>query len=163
MSFPLTNDYRSSRRRMCRVDLSGSVTALMGTSSSGQSHETLVSTVVAEILEREPDSIRVIKADSLNALPSNSPVGSRMAIMLGGAAAGAAKKIRHKLRLIAAHNLKVTETDLGYRDGGFYALHALLAPRHGAWVAREICLGGAHGRRAPQQRRSRADVPMPLF
>jgi 2-furoyl-CoA dehydrogenase large subunit len=109
---------------LVRVDLSGSVTALMGTSSSGQSHETLVSTVVAEILEREPDSIRVIKADSLNALPSNSPVGSRMAIMLGGAAAGAAKKIRHKLRLIAAHNLKVTETDLGYRDGGFYALHA---------------------------------------
>jgi len=36
-------------------------------------------------------------------LPSNSPVGSRMAIMLGGAAAGAAKKIRTKLLAIAAH------------------------------------------------------------
>ena len=107
---------------LVRVDLSGAVTALMGTSSSGQSHETMVSTVVAEILEREPDSIRVIKADSLNALPSNSPVGSRMAIMLGGAAAGAAKKIRHKLRLIAAHNLKVPEEELGYRDGGVYQL-----------------------------------------
>jgi 2-furoyl-CoA dehydrogenase large subunit len=92
----------------------------MGTSSSGQSHETLVSTVVAEVLEREPDSIRVLKADSLNALPSNSPVGSRMAIMLGGAAAGAAKKIKQKLLSLAAHHLRANETDLVYEGGAIH-------------------------------------------
>jgi 2-furoyl-CoA dehydrogenase large subunit len=54
---------------LVRIDLSGSVTALMGTSTSGQAHETLVSTVVGEVLQREPDSIRVLHADSLNALP----------------------------------------------------------------------------------------------
>lgn len=102
---------------LVRVDLSGAVTALMGTSSSGQAHETLVSTVVGEILGREPDGIRVLHADSLNALPSNSPVGSRMAIMLGGAAAGAAKKIRAKLMRIAAHNLGVSLEELAYEDG----------------------------------------------
>ena len=102
---------------LVRVDLSGSITALMGTSTSGQAHETMVSTVVAEILHREPDSIRVLHADSLNALPSNSPVGSRMAIMLGGAAAGAAKKIRDKLLRIAAHNLSVAFEDLVYEGG----------------------------------------------
>jgi 2-furoyl-CoA dehydrogenase large subunit len=102
---------------LVRIDLSGSVTALMGTSTSGQAHETLVSTVVGEVLEREPDSIRVLHADSLNALPSNSPVGSRMAIMLGGAAAGAAKKLRAKLLRIAAHNLQAAEEDLSYADG----------------------------------------------
>jgi 2-furoyl-CoA dehydrogenase large subunit len=106
---------------LVRVDLSGSVTALMGTSSSGQAHETMVSTVVGEILHREPDSIRVLHADSLSALPSNSPVGSRMAIMLGGAAAGAAKKIRGKLLRIAAHNLGVALEDLVY-EGGHVAL-----------------------------------------
>jgi 2-furoyl-CoA dehydrogenase large subunit len=100
-----------------RVDLNGAVTAVMGTSSSGQAHETLVSTVVGEVLQREPDGIRVIHADSLQALPSNSPVGSRMAIMLGGAAAGAARKIRAKLMRIAAHNLERPESDLSY-DGG---------------------------------------------
>ncbi len=105
---------------LVRVDLSGSVTALMGTSSSGQAHETLVSTVVGEILEREPDSIRVLHADSLNALPSNSPVGSRMAIMLGGAAAGAAKKIRAKLMLIAAHNMKKPVEELAFEGGGVF-------------------------------------------
>ena len=102
---------------LVRVDLSGHVTALMHTSSSGQAHETLVSTVVAEILEREPDSIRVLHTDSLNALPSNSPVGSRMAIMLGGAAANAAKKIRAKLIRLAAHQLQCTSDDLVYENG----------------------------------------------
>jgi 2-furoyl-CoA dehydrogenase large subunit len=35
---------------LVRVDLSGAITGIMGTSSSGQGHETLVSTVVGEIL-----------------------------------------------------------------------------------------------------------------
>ena len=102
---------------LIRIDLSGAITAMMGTSTSGQAHETLVSTVVGEILEREPDSIRVLHADSLNALPSNSPVGSRMAIMLGGAAAGAAKILKKKLIAIAAHNLEIDAAALSYVDG----------------------------------------------
>jgi 2-furoyl-CoA dehydrogenase large subunit len=102
---------------LVRIDLSGAVTAMMGTSTSGQAHETLVSTVVGEVLQREPDGIRVLHADSLNALPSNSPVGSRMAIMLGGAAAGAAKKLRAKLLKIAAHNLQAAEAELVYDNG----------------------------------------------
>nr|WP_246294966.1 xanthine dehydrogenase family protein molybdopterin-binding subunit [Schlegelella koreensis] len=105
---------------LVRIDLNGSITALMGTSTSGQAHETLVSTVVGEILQREPDGIRVIHADSLGALPSNSPVGSRMAIMLGGAAAGAAKILRAKLLKIAAHNLEVSEDQLVYEDGNVF-------------------------------------------
>lgn len=102
---------------LVRIDLNGAVTALMGTSTSGQAHETLVSTVVGEVLQREPDSIRVLHADSLNALPSNSPVGSRMAIMLGGAAAGAAKILRAKLLKIAAHDLQAPESELHYEGG----------------------------------------------
>ena len=104
---------------LIRIDLSGSITALMGTSSSGQAHETLVSTVVGEVLDRQPDDIRVLHADSLNALPSNSPVASRMAVMLGGAAAGAAKKLRNKLLRIAAHNLHVAADTLDYFEGNF--------------------------------------------
>ncbi len=102
---------------LVRVDLSGSITGIMGTSSSGQGHETMVATVVGEVLERDPAGIRVIHADSLNALPSNSPVGSRMAIMLGGAAAGAAKKIKETLVAIAAHNFECAPQDLEYREG----------------------------------------------
>ena len=102
---------------LIRVDLSGAITGVMGTSSSGQGHETLVSTVIGEVLERDPSTIRVVRADSLNALPSNSPVGSRMAIMLGGAAAGAARKIKATLLAIAAHNLGCAAEALEYQDG----------------------------------------------
>src|SRR5215213_9884725 len=105
---------------LVRVDLNAAVTAVMNTSTSGQAHETLVSTVVGEVLQLEPDTVRVLHADSLHALPSNSPVGSRMAIMLGGAAAGAAKRIRAKLIRIAAHNLGVAEEALGWEGGSAF-------------------------------------------
>jgi len=102
---------------LVRIDLAGSITGVMNTSSSGQGHESLVSTVIGEILERDPASVRVVRADSLTALPSNSPVGSRMAIMLGGAAAGAARKIKETLVAIAAHNFECAQEDLEYKDG----------------------------------------------
>ena len=102
---------------LVRVDLSGSITGVINNSSAGQGHESLVSTVLGEILERDPETIRVVRADSLTALPSNSPVGSRMAIMLGGAAAGAAKQIKQTLVAIAAHNFECPPEDLEYRDG----------------------------------------------
>jgi 2-furoyl-CoA dehydrogenase large subunit len=102
---------------LVRVDLAGSITGVMNTSSSGQGHESLVSTVIGEVLERDPGTVRVVRADSLSALPSNSPVGSRMAIMLGGAAAGAARHIRETLVAIAAHNFECSPADLEYRGG----------------------------------------------
>ena len=70
----------------CRVNIDGggAITAAMHTTSSGQGHETLVGTVVGEVLEVDPDTVRVTRPDSLSALPSGTPVASRMAIMLGG-------------------------------------------------------------------------------
>ncbi|MGH7036365.1 MAG: xanthine dehydrogenase family protein molybdopterin-binding subunit, partial [Stellaceae bacterium] len=100
-----------------KVDLYGAVVVTMNTSSSGQGHETLASTVVGEILERDPETIRVVRADSLNALPSNSAVGSRMAIMLGGAAAGAAKKLKAAIIAIGAHKLGATLDEVDYAEG----------------------------------------------
>ncbi len=100
-----------------KVDLSGAIVCLMGTTTAGQGHESLVSLVVGETLEREPDGIRVIRSDSMSAVPSNSPVASRMAIMLGGAATKAAEIIRDKLIAIAAHNLGAEPSALAYADG----------------------------------------------
>ena len=100
-----------------KVDLYGAVVVTINTNSSGQGHETLASTVVGEILERDPETIRVVRADSLGALPSNSPVGSRMAIMLGGAAAGAAKKLKAAIIAIGAHKLGATPEEVDYAEG----------------------------------------------
>jgi 2-furoyl-CoA dehydrogenase large subunit len=106
----------------CRIsiDLVGSITATMHTTSAGQGHETLVGTVVGEVLEVDPDKVRVVRADSLNSLPSNSPVGSRMAIMLGGAAFHAANKLKTKFIAIAAHDLGVPAERLTYENGNVF-------------------------------------------
>jgi 3-oxo-Delta1-steroid hydratase/dehydrogenase large subunit len=121
---PLLNPKNATTTWMdsCRisVDLSGAVAATMHTTSSGQGHETLVATVVGETLGLEPDRICVTRPDSLESLPSNSPVGSRMAIMLGGAAFHAAQKLKAKLTAIAAHDLGIPLERASYHDGNVF-------------------------------------------
>ena len=98
---PLLNPKNTTTTWMesCRinVDALGHVTATIHTTSSGQGHETLAATVIGEVLQIDPDRIRIVRPDSLASLPGNSPVGSRMAIMLGGAAFHAAEKLKRKL------------------------------------------------------------------
>ena len=122
---PLLNEVNTTTTWMeavtVGVDALGSVTATIHTTSSGQGHETLVSTVVGEVLQIDPELIRVVRPDSLASLPGNSPVGSRMAIMMGGAAFHAAGKIRDKLRAIAARNLGCDVSDVAYLDGAVTA------------------------------------------
>ena len=104
---------------LLRVDAHGRITAIMATTSSGQGHETLVATVAGEELERDPDDIRVVHSDSIESLPTRSPVASRMAIVLGGATSGAARKIRKAMIRIAAHNLAVPDDRIEYAAGEF--------------------------------------------
>ncbi|HEY5216434.1 MAG TPA: xanthine dehydrogenase family protein molybdopterin-binding subunit, partial [Pseudolabrys sp.] len=110
----------------CRiaVDGMGSITATMHTTSSGQGHETLVGTVIGEVLQLDPDLVRVTRPDSLNSLPSGSPVGSRMAIMLGGAAFHAANKLKAKLTAIAAHDLGIALERAIYANAEVYDRNA---------------------------------------
>ena len=100
-----------------KVDRLGAITALIVTSSAGQGHQTLAATVIGEALGFDPASIRVVHADSLSSLPGNSPVASRMAIMLGGAAQKAAETIRDRVIRVAAHNLGLSPDDVVYQDG----------------------------------------------
>jgi len=113
-----TTTYTDSCR--INVDVSGAVTATIHTLSAGQGHETLVGTVVGEVLEIDPDRIRVVRPDSLASLPSQSPVGSRMAIMLGGAAFHAAQKLKARLLAIAAHDLKIPPERVAYDAGDVF-------------------------------------------
>jgi 2-furoyl-CoA dehydrogenase large subunit len=118
---PLLNEKNTTTTWMdsCRIviDGLGFVTVTIHNTSSGQGHETLVSTVVGEVLQIEPDLIRVIRPDSLACLPSNSPVGSRMAIMLGGAAFHAAQKLKSKLTRIGAQQFGVGADKVAYASG----------------------------------------------
>jgi 2-furoyl-CoA dehydrogenase large subunit len=102
---------------LVKIDGAGAIVAALGTSSAGQGHETLLSTIVGETLERDPETVRVARLDSLASLPSNSPVGSRMAIMLGAAASDAAAKLKRQLVAITAHHLGAAADRLVYRGG----------------------------------------------
>jgi 2-furoyl-CoA dehydrogenase large subunit len=106
----------------CRisVDGSGAITATMHTTSSGQGHETLVGTVVGEVLQIDPELVRVTRPNSLNSLPSGTPVGSRMAIMLGGAAFHAAQKLKEKFTAIGAHDLGIPPERAVYEKGNVF-------------------------------------------
>jgi 2-furoyl-CoA dehydrogenase large subunit len=119
---PLLNAKNTTTTWMesCRimVDALGGVTLSIHTASAGQGHETLAATAAGEVLDIDPDRIRVVRATSLESLPGNSPVGSRMAIMLGGAAYHAAHKVRGKLIALAAHRFGVAPARLSYRNGG---------------------------------------------
>jgi 2-furoyl-CoA dehydrogenase large subunit len=113
-----TTTYTESCR--INVDVGGAVTATIHTLSAGQGHETLAASVVGEVLEIDPDRIRVVRPDSLAALPSQSPVGSRMAIMLGGAAFGAAQKLKERLIAIGAHDLAIPRERASYGNGAVF-------------------------------------------
>jgi CO/xanthine dehydrogenase Mo-binding subunit len=118
---PLLNQNNTTTTWMdsCRimVDGLGHITATIHTTSSGQGHETLAATVVGEVMEIDPDRIRVVRPDSLSSLPSNSPVGSRMAVMLGGAAFHASQKLKRKLMAIAAHQFGAAQDAVDYTGG----------------------------------------------
>jgi len=111
----------------------------MHTTSAGQGHETLLGTVIGEVLQVDPELIRVTRPDSLNSLPSGTPVGSRMAIMLGGAAFHAAHKLKAKLTAIAAHDLGIPLERAVYDQGN------------------------VHDRNAPQNKRDWADLVQIAF
>lgn len=115
---PLLNPKNTTTTWMesCRINIDalGHVTATIHTTSSGQGHETLAATVIGEVLGVDPDRIRIVRPDSLASLPGNSPVGSRMAIMLGGAAFHAAGKLKQKLVRIAAHQFGCAEDAVDY-------------------------------------------------
>jgi 2-furoyl-CoA dehydrogenase large subunit len=122
---PLLNPKNTTTTWMesCRVNIDalGHINVAIHTTSSGQGHETLVATAVGEALEIDPELIRVTRPDSLSSLPGNSPVGSRMAIMLGGAAWNAAQKLKTKMVAIAARRLDCKPEEARYHDGSVTA------------------------------------------
>jgi CO/xanthine dehydrogenase Mo-binding subunit len=101
-----------------RVDGMGAITAMIAISSSGQSHETMVATLVGEELGVDPAAVKVVRIDSLAGLPSQSPVGSRMAIVLGGAIHKAAERLKDKFCAIGAYALDVGRAMVEYADNG---------------------------------------------
>jgi carbon-monoxide dehydrogenase large subunit len=100
-----------------RMDPSGAVTVLAGVTSQGQGLETTMAQLVAAELGLPLDAVRVIFGDT-DATPFGlGAFASRQAVIGGGAVTRAARALREKICVIAAHLLEAAVADLEVADG----------------------------------------------
>ena len=116
-----------------RMERSGAVTAITGSSPHGQGHETTFAQVVAEHLGVTPDAVTVRHGDTAGAPQGSGTAGSRSTALGGGALVLAARDVREKGRRLAAGMLEAAVDDVLAVDGGFHVVGA--ADRKVAWRA----------------------------
>ena len=103
-----------------RFHPSGKVHVMIGTSPHGQGEETTFAQIVAGELGVSPDDVKVIHGDTDSTPMGWGTYGSRTTAVGGAALALAARKIREKAKIIAAHLLEASVDDMEYDDGNFF-------------------------------------------
>ena len=104
---------------LVRVERSGKVTAITGSSPHGQGHETTFAQVIADHLGVAWQDVVVRHGDTLGAPQAIGTFGSRSAGLGGNALAQAAAQVREKGRRLAARLLEASPEDLQVVLGGF--------------------------------------------
>lgn len=97
-----------------RVHPTGKVTVLTGSHSHGQGHETTFAQIVADELGVPVEDVEIIHGDTERTPYGIGTYGSRSAAIGGSALVKSAEKIRHKLALLAAHQLEASADDMVY-------------------------------------------------
>ncbi len=116
-----------------RMERSGAVTAITGSSPHGQGHETTFAQVVADHLGVEPDVVTVRHGETAGAPQGTGTSGSRSTALGGGALVLAARDVRDKGRRVAAGMLEAAVEDVVAIPGGFHVVGA--ADRTVGWRA----------------------------
>jgi len=102
-----------------RIHPTGKAIARFGTKSQGQGHETTYGQILAEELGMSVEDITVEEGDTDTAPYGLGTYASRSTPVAGAAAAVAARKIRAKAKLLAAHLLEVSADDLEWKEHKF--------------------------------------------
>src|SRR5437588_66803 len=105
------------------MDALGGITVRIDTTPEGQGHETVVQQIVAEVLDVEPRSIRVIAEMDTATSPwsvASGSYSSRFAPAGSSAVYTAAMRVRSKLLHLAAEQLQVSEAALRLHAGRVY-------------------------------------------
>ena len=127
-----------------KVERSGRVTAITGSSAHGQGHETTFAQIVADHLGVTPDDVVVVHGDTRAGPEGFGTFGSRSVALGGSALARVAVEVREKGRRIAAELLEAAAADVVGVPGGFHV--AGLPERRVTW--REVAAaayGGGRG------------------
>jgi carbon-monoxide dehydrogenase large subunit len=102
-----------------RLERTGEITVLTGSSSHGQGHETSWAQIAAELLKTTMDHVTVLHGDTHVSQQGTGTFGSRSAVVGGGALAIAAERVIEKGKRIAAHLVEAAPEDIVQADGGF--------------------------------------------
>ena len=102
-----------------RVERTGEITVLTGSSSHGQAHETVFAQVVAQLLHTGMEHVVVEHGDTVAVQQGTGTFGSRSMVMGGGALGVAAERLIAKAKRIAGHVLEAAPEDVVQADGGF--------------------------------------------
>ena len=97
----------------------GSLKIYAGTTNHGQGHHTMYTQIACEFLGLVPDDIEVIEGDTGKVQNGFGTGGSRVSAMGSSATYQAAKVILEKAKVLAAHILETSESDLDFSDGVF--------------------------------------------
>src|SRR5437899_2602542 len=127
-----------------RVERTGEITVLTGSSSHGQGHETSFAQVIADKMRVSMDHVAIRHGDTVAIQQGVGTFGSRSMVMGGGAMAKAAERVIEKARRIAAHLVEAAPEDMVQADGGFAV--AGVPEKKVTW--RQIA-AAAHGGRLP--------------
>ncbi|HIM61456.1 MAG TPA: xanthine dehydrogenase family protein molybdopterin-binding subunit [Dehalococcoidia bacterium] len=103
-----------------RFHPTGKVNAYIGTAPHGQGEETTFAQILADELGVDVDDVGIIHGDTSNTPMGWGTYGSRTTVVGGAALALAARKVKEKARLLAAHLLEAAEADVEYEDGKFF-------------------------------------------
>lgn len=105
-----------------RVERTGAVTLVTGSSAHGQGHETTWAQIVADALGVRPEEVTVRHGDTGGAPQGFGTFGSRSTVLGGSAAFRAAEEVREKGRRIAARLLEAGLDDVVAVPGGFHVV-----------------------------------------
>lgn len=97
-----------------RVHATGKITAITGSHSHGQGHETAFAQIIADELGVDPADVEIVHGDTAVVTNGMGTYGSRSASIGGSALVGAARKVRAKMMKLAAHQLEASAEDMVY-------------------------------------------------
>lgn len=114
------------------VSPAGRVTAKLGSTSSGQGHETTFAQIAADALQINPDAVTVLQGDSAVVPRGVGTFGSRSVTIGGSALWTALERVKVKANRIAGVLLEAPVADLVWSDG---RIHVRGAPDRGLTFA----------------------------
>jgi carbon-monoxide dehydrogenase large subunit len=102
-----------------RIERTGEITVLTGSSSHGQGHETSYAQVVADRLRVGMEHVAIRHGDTVAIQQGTGTFGSRSMVTGGGALGVATERLIDKAKKLAAYLVEAAPEDMVQSDGGF--------------------------------------------